>query len=65
MQQELRDLTVALQEIRFEMRLTRERDEMARQSEARDRENMLLRLENQWLRFEHRLPPPPGHSSEK
>lgn len=58
MRQEIKGLTDAIQRLAYEVKLDRE-------TEARDRENLALRIENQLLRFEHLLPPPPGHSSEK
>ncbi|MBV9852811.1 MAG: hypothetical protein JO250_24390 [Armatimonadetes bacterium] len=50
MRQELRELTQTIQQIQAEMRHDRD---MA----ARDRENLILRLENSQLRSERQLPP--------
>jgi hypothetical protein len=51
MRQELRDLTLLVHQVVME---TRHRDE----KQTLEREKLLLRLENQLLRFERRLPPP-------
>ena len=54
--QELRDMGRVVDWLVFEARHSRE-------SEARERENLALRLQNELLRFERRLPPAKGKSS--
>ncbi len=48
---ELRDLAVQVRAVVYDVRRVAETD-------AHEREKMLLRLENELLRFERRLPPP-------
>jgi len=57
MRQELRALVQAVQQLRFEQQHDRD---MA----ARDRENLMLRLENYLLRHDRGLPPGGGAGSE-
>ena len=56
LQTEVRQLTAGMQQIVWELR--RQRDEMQNRKDAdvREREILLLRLENELLRFERRLP---------
>ncbi len=51
MQSELTALTAAVQQLIYEVRGNK-------RDEAHERENMALRLENELLKFERRLPPP-------
>lgn len=55
MRQDLDRLTKTVEQIIYEIRRDRDASE-------KDREILLLRLENQLLRFERRLPPPPSNS---
>lgn len=55
MRQELDALTGTVERILYEIQRDRDATE-------KDREILLLRLENQLLRFERRLPPPPANS---
>lgn len=48
LQEQMRDLTLALEQLRYEIRRVSDRDES-------EREKMTLRLEAQLLRFERRL----------
>ncbi len=50
LQQQMKELTVAVQHVANEVRHNHD-------NEAHERENLLLRLENTLLRFERRLPP--------
>jgi chromosome segregation ATPase len=50
LRQELRNLTAMVQRLAYETQRVSER-------EGHEREKMVLRLENQLLRFERRLPP--------
>jgi len=50
LRQELRTLTIAVQQMRFDI-------DRLREKEADEREKLVLRLENALLRFERRLPP--------
>lgn len=50
LQQEAKDLTAVVQRLVYELQRISDR-------ENHERENMQLRLENQLLRFERRLPP--------
>ena len=52
LQQEVKALTAVVQHLIYEMRSNRN-------DEAHERENMALRLQNELLKFERRLPPPP------
>lgn len=58
MRQEIKALTDAIQRLAYEIKLDRE-------TEAKDREMLALRVESQLLRFERRLPPPSGHSPDE
>ena len=65
LQSEVKQLTAAIQRLAFEHQrvldeLERMRDVMryGQQNEQHEREKMALRLENEMLRFERRLPPP-------
>ena len=49
--QELHDLTATVQDLRHELRILRTK-------QRHDLERLALRLENEMLRFERRLPPP-------
>lgn len=51
MQSELTALTAALQQLIYEVRGNKK-------DEGYERENMALRLQNELLKFERRLPPP-------
>ena len=51
MQSELTALTAAVQQLIYEVRGNK-------REEAHEREKMALRLENELLKFERRLPPP-------
>ncbi len=48
LQESVKDLTLALEQLRYEVRGMREREDS-------EREKLLLRLENQFLRFERGL----------
>lgn len=52
LQREVKELTAVVQHLIYEMRSNRN-------DEAHERENMALRLQNELLKFERRLPPPP------
>ena len=52
LQREVKELTAVIQHLIYEMRSNRN-------DEAHERENMALRLQNELLKFERRLPPPP------
>ncbi len=49
LRQELDDLTSAVERLAYEVRRNRE-------NEAHEREKLVLRLENELLKFEHRIP---------
>lgn len=49
LQREVRDLTTAVQRLAYELQRSRE-------NEAHEREKLTLRLENEMLKFERRLP---------
>ncbi len=51
LQQEVKALTAAVQHLIYEVRGNHN-------DEAHERENMALRLQNELLKFERRLPPP-------
>ena len=51
LQREFKELTAVVQHLIYEVRGNRN-------EEAHERENMMLRLENELLKFERRLPPP-------
>jgi chromosome segregation ATPase len=51
LRQELRDMTALLQRLAYQIQRINDR-------ETNEREKMQLKLENQLLRFERRLPPP-------
>ncbi len=51
LQRELKDLTTVVQHLIYEVRGNKN-------DEAHERENMALRLQNELLKFERRLPPP-------
>ena len=50
-QQDIKDLTAAIHRLAYEVKLDRE-------TESKDREMLMLRVENQLLKFERRLLPP-------
>ena len=52
LQREVKELTAVVQHLIYEVRGNRN-------DEAHERENMALRLQNELLKFERRLPPPP------
>lgn len=58
LREELRNLTAITQRLAFELHRINER-------EMHEREKMNLRLENQLLRFERRLPPAKREDSDK
>ncbi len=51
LQREVKELTAVVQHLIYEVRGNRN-------DEAHERENMALRLQNELLKFERRLPPP-------
>lgn len=51
LQQEVKALTAVVQQLIYEIR-------SSRNDEAHERANMALRLENEMLKFERRMPPP-------
>ena len=52
MQKDFKALTAFVERLAYEVRGNRS-------DEAHERENMALRLQNEMLKFERRLPPPP------
>ncbi len=58
LQGEVRKLTTTMQQVIFELQRLRDEMQHTKDTEARDRENLLLRLENERLLFERRLPRP-------
>ncbi len=57
LQVQVRELTAAVQHLAYELQRLRE-------NEAHEREKMALRLENELLRFERRLPSPRSDEKE-
>jgi len=65
LQREVRQVTAALQHLAYQHQRVldaldrmKENNQHLQQSEAQEREKIMLRLENEMLKFERRLPPP-------
>lgn len=56
LQEEVRQLAVALQRMAYELQRVRDELQHLRESESHEREKLVLRLENERLKFERRLP---------
>ncbi len=54
---ELKRLSAIVYELLFEMRRTRDEWQHFKETDAKDKELILLRMENELLKWERRLPP--------
>ncbi len=63
-EQQIRQLTVAVQEMYFEMRRTRDEFRHFQETERHEREKLLLQLENERLKRERHLPSAPPQQNE-
>jgi uncharacterized membrane protein len=64
LRQQVRELASALERLAYEVHRVSERVERASKNEAHEREKLTLRLENELLKFERRLPQGRSENSE-
>lgn len=57
LEDEMKQVTAALNQLYFEMRSMRDEFRHVQDNERHEREKLLLQLENERLKFERRLPP--------
>lgn len=56
LENEMKQVTAAVNQLYFEMRSLRDEFRHTQSNEQKERENLVLRLENQMLKFERRFP---------
>lgn len=57
LRQQVREMASALERLAYEVHRVSEKVDRASQNEAHEREKLALRLQNELLKFERRLPP--------
>ena len=58
-EQEIKQLTVIVQRLAFELQRTNDKADNVSVREASEREKLLLKVENQLLKAQRQIPPPP------